>query len=106
MRSSPRAGPTTDPYAGSISPHRHDLDRTARVSERIGSGRTLALGQLLVGGGILALSFVSADGAYLTDALPGLALVAIGSGLSYGPAHERGDHRGSARTSTASPPAS
>ena len=59
---------------------------TARVTERIGLGPTLALGQLLVAGGALALSFVAGGGSYLSDALPGLALVGIGSGLSYGPA--------------------
>jgi EmrB/QacA subfamily drug resistance transporter len=59
---------------------------SARLSERIGLGPTLAIGQLLVAAGALALSFVSADGSYLSDALPGLALVGIGSGLSYGPA--------------------
>jgi EmrB/QacA subfamily drug resistance transporter len=58
----------------------------AKVTERIGLGWTLAAGQVLVAAGAFMLGFVSADGSYLADALPGLALVGIGSGLTYGPA--------------------
>jgi hypothetical protein len=59
---------------------------TARIAQRFGLPTTLAAGQLLVAAGALALSFVSPGGSYLVDALPGLALVGIGSGLTYGPA--------------------
>ena len=59
---------------------------TPRIATRFGMRATLAAGQLLVAAGALALSFVSPDGTYLADALPGLALVGLGSGLTYGPA--------------------
>lgn len=59
---------------------------SARIVKAIGVGLALVLGQLLVAAGAVALSFVSAGGSLLADALPGLALVGIGSGLTYGPA--------------------
>ncbi len=58
---------------------------TARVVERLGLRTTLLAGSLLMTSGLALLAFVSAEGSYLVDALPGLMLVGVGSGLSYAP---------------------
>lgn len=57
----------------------------ARIIERLGLRTTLFIGTLLMTVGVVLLAFVSADGSYLTHALPGLMLVGVGSGFSYAP---------------------
>ena len=58
----------------------------AKVMDRLGLQMTLLSGTTLMTAGVLALAFVSAEGSYLLNVLPGLMLVGIGSGLSYAPA--------------------
>jgi len=58
----------------------------AKVIGRLGLRTTLLSGTTLMAGGVLALTFVSAEGSYLRNVLPGLMLVGIGAGLSFAPA--------------------
>ena len=53
----------------------------ARLVGRLGAGLTLALGQLLAAGGLLALTRVPVDAAYWTDLFP--PFVAIGAGIGF-----------------------
>ncbi|MGH2614391.1 MAG: MFS transporter [Thermomicrobiales bacterium] len=57
-----------------------------RLVDRFGVRRMLAAGMTLVAAGLLSLARVPAEGNPFTDVLPGLAVVALGSGLSYAPA--------------------
>jgi EmrB/QacA subfamily drug resistance transporter len=60
--------------------------RAGALVARFGTSRLLVLAALLVGAGLLLLSFVRADGSYWTDVLPGLTLAGMGAGLSFAPA--------------------
>ena len=57
-----------------------------RLVDRFGVRRMLAAGMVLIAAGVLYLTRVSATGNLFTDVLPGLVIVALGSGLSYAPA--------------------
>jgi EmrB/QacA subfamily drug resistance transporter len=56
-----------------------------RAVGRVGTRRMLVLGGLAGAAGMLYLTRISGAGSYAVDVLPGLALVALGSGLSYAP---------------------
>jgi EmrB/QacA subfamily drug resistance transporter len=58
-----------------------------RLLTRLGARPLLVAGAALAAGGLLllALAGLSADGSYLASVLPGLALVALGNGLSFAP---------------------
>jgi MFS family permease len=56
-----------------------------RLLTRLGARPLLVAGAALAAGGLVLLAGLSADGSYLTSVLPGLALVALGNGLSYAP---------------------
>jgi EmrB/QacA subfamily drug resistance transporter len=56
-----------------------------RAVGRVGARRMLVLGGLAGAAGMLYLTRISGAGSYAVDVLPGLALVALGSGLSYAP---------------------
>lgn len=60
--------------------------RAGALVARFGTSRLLVAAAMLVGAGLLLLSFVRADGSYWTDVLPGLTLAGMGAGLSYAPA--------------------
>jgi MFS family permease len=51
----------------------------------IGARPLLVGGAAVAAGGLLLLAGLPADGSYLTNVLPGLALVALGNGLSFAP---------------------
>jgi EmrB/QacA subfamily drug resistance transporter len=59
--------------------------RAERMAARFGVGRLLTGGLALITVGIALLAPTPEDGTYLTAVLPGLALVAVGSGLAYAP---------------------
>jgi len=52
---------------------------------RIGARRMMLLGSGCIAVGLLVLSRMAAGGSYITDVLPGLALIALGNGLGYAP---------------------
>lgn len=56
-----------------------------RLVGRLGARVLMAGGAFAGTAGLVLLGFVSADGGYLTDVLPGLALVALGNGLAFAP---------------------
>ncbi len=56
-----------------------------RLTGRVGARRFLVLGGACAAAGMALLARAPADGSYLMDVLPGLALIALGSGLSYAP---------------------
>lgn len=60
--------------------------RTAALVGRYGVRAVVSAGMTIVLAGAIVLTFVSPDGSYVADVLPGLALVGIGSGLSFAPA--------------------
>jgi EmrB/QacA subfamily drug resistance transporter len=59
--------------------------RAERLTARYGVRRLLTTGLVLITAGIVLLAPTPGDGTYLTAILPGLALVAVGSGLAYAP---------------------
>ena len=59
--------------------------RAARLTARFGVRRLLATGLALLTAGALLLARLPAGGDYWTDVLPGMILLAFGSGLSYAP---------------------
>jgi len=59
--------------------------RAGALTTRFGARRLLTGGLLILGLGMLALARVPADGSYWIDVLPGMLLLAVGSGLSYAP---------------------
>jgi MFS family permease len=59
--------------------------RAERLAARFGVGRLLTGGLALITVGIALLAPTPEDGTYVTAVLPGLALVAVGSGLAYAP---------------------
>jgi MFS family permease len=58
---------------------------TGRLLTRVGARPLLVSGAALAAGGLLLLAGLPADGSYLASVLPGLALVALGNGLSFAP---------------------
>lgn len=56
-----------------------------RLVGRTGARPLLMAGLTLLGLGMVVLARVPTDGSYLVDVLPGLALLAVGSGISYAP---------------------
>jgi EmrB/QacA subfamily drug resistance transporter len=56
-----------------------------RAASVIGVRRMLVAGTILTGAGLLLLARVDANGSYLTEVLPGLAIVALGNGLAFAP---------------------
>jgi EmrB/QacA subfamily drug resistance transporter len=56
-----------------------------RLAGRVGARSLLVAGAGLSGGGLVVLASASVAGSYLSDVLPGLALVALGNGLAYAP---------------------
>ncbi|MGH2560610.1 MAG: MFS transporter [Thermomicrobiales bacterium] len=61
-----------------------------KFAERIGVHNLLLAGAVLASAGLLYLTNVSASGSYATDVLPGLALLALASGLSFAPTYIAG----------------
>lgn len=59
--------------------------RAGALTTRYGPRRLIAIGFALLAAGMLVLARVPADGTYLRDVLPGMLLLAAGSGLSYAP---------------------
>lgn len=59
--------------------------RAGALATRYGPRRLMAGGFTLLASGMLLLARVPTDGTYLRDVLPGLLLLATGSGLSYAP---------------------
>lgn len=59
--------------------------RAGALTTRYGVRRLLTTGLLLLALGMLALARVPADGSYWVDVLPGMLLLAVGSGLAYAP---------------------
>ena len=57
----------------------------SRYLEAIGPKPFLVLGPVLTGAGLLWLSFITADGGYATQVLPGLALTGVGMGMVFLP---------------------
>lgn len=57
----------------------------SRYLEAVGPKPFLVLGPVLTGAGLLWLSFITADGGYATQVLPGLALTGIGMGMVFLP---------------------
>ncbi|MFD0852702.1 MFS transporter, partial [Actinomadura adrarensis] len=56
-----------------------------RLVGRLGARPLMATGTALSIAGLFLLSFMDASGGYLTDVLPGLALVALGNGVAFAP---------------------
>jgi EmrB/QacA subfamily drug resistance transporter len=56
-----------------------------RLLTRLGARPLLVSGAALAAGGLLLLAGLPPDGSYLASVLPGLALVALGNGLSFAP---------------------
>jgi EmrB/QacA subfamily drug resistance transporter len=56
-----------------------------RLAGRFGARNLLVIGAACTGVGLGLLSRMGVDGSYLTDVLPGLAIVALGNGLAYAP---------------------
>ncbi|MGW1342531.1 MFS transporter [Kribbella sp. NPDC002412] len=56
-----------------------------RLAGRFGARPLMAVGTATTTAGLLLLAFVSPDGSYFTDVLPGLTLVALGNGLAFAP---------------------
>jgi EmrB/QacA subfamily drug resistance transporter len=61
-----------------------------RLVDRVGVRGMLVAGMTLVGAGLLSLARVPETGAFLPDVLPGLAAIALGSGLAYAPSFVAG----------------
>jgi EmrB/QacA subfamily drug resistance transporter len=61
--------------------------RAARLTARVGVRRLLATGLVLLAAGALLLARLPAGGDYWTDVLPGMILLAFGSGLAYAPTY-------------------
>jgi EmrB/QacA subfamily drug resistance transporter len=61
--------------------------RAARLTTRFGVRRLLATGLTLLAAGALLLARLPAGGDYWTDVLPGMVLLAFGSGLAYAPTY-------------------
>jgi EmrB/QacA subfamily drug resistance transporter len=59
--------------------------RAAKLTTRYGVRRLLTTGLLLLAAGSLLLARVPVAGSYWTDVLPGMLLLATGSGLAYAP---------------------
>ena len=57
----------------------------SRYLEAIGPKPFLVLGPVLTGAGLFWLSFITADGGYATQVLPGLALTGVGMGMVFLP---------------------
>jgi MFS family permease len=55
------------------------------LTNRFGVRTLLVVGCGVTASGLLLLAGVAADGSYLTNVLPGLALVALGNGLAFAP---------------------
>lgn len=55
----------------------------SRLADRVGAGRLLAAGFVLIGLSALMLSTVDVDGSFLADVLPGFTLTGLGSGLAF-----------------------
>jgi EmrB/QacA subfamily drug resistance transporter len=56
-----------------------------RLAGGVGVRNLLVVGSTLTGIGLLLLSGIDANGSYLTEVLPGLAIVALGNGLAFAP---------------------
>ena len=56
-----------------------------RLVGRVGARPLMVGGAAIAATGLILLAFVSADGGYATDVLPGLTLVALGNGLAFAP---------------------
>ncbi|MFC0534162.1 MFS transporter [Phytohabitans kaempferiae] len=61
--------------------------RAARLTTRFGVRRLLTTGLALLAAGALLLARLPGDGDYWTDVLPGMLLLAFGSGLAYAPTY-------------------
>jgi len=61
--------------------------RAARLTSRFGVRRLLATGLGLLAAGALLLARLPAGGDYWTDVLPGMLLLAFGSGLAFAPTY-------------------
>lgn len=61
--------------------------RAAALAPRVGVRRLLTVGLLLLATGALTLARVPVGGSYWIDALPGMLLLALGSGLAYAPTY-------------------
>jgi EmrB/QacA subfamily drug resistance transporter len=59
--------------------------RVATLTGRLGVRRPLTAGLTLLAAGALLLARMPVDGDYLTDVLPGMLLLAVGSALAYAP---------------------
>lgn len=57
----------------------------ARLTSRFGARRLLVGGLALLAAGALLLARLPVDGTYWVDVLPGMLLLAVGSGLAYAP---------------------